>query len=98
MEYLQHDYILTLHAHFSLFCKVSSLEDGPSGRISSLGNAKGWSLWCSTVSNTFNVYQAFNFKEIKNLFMVSARFCEMYFILQELLYTSKHDFSMTYVM
>ena len=44
---------------------------------------------CSTVSNTFNVYQAFNFRKIKNLFVVSARFCEIYFILQVLLYTFK---------
>ena len=44
---------------------------------------------CSTVSNTFNVYQAFNFRNIKNLFVVSARFCEIYFILQVLLYTFK---------
>ena len=42
---------------------------------------------CSTVSNTFNVYQAFNFRKIKNLFVVSAWFCEIYFILQVLLYT-----------
>ena len=40
-----------------------------------------------TVSNTFNVYQAFNFRKIKNLFVVSARFCAIYFILQVLLYT-----------
>ena len=33
---------------------------------------------CSTVSNTFNVYQAFNYRKIKNLFVVSARFCEIY--------------------
>ena len=32
-----------------------------------------------TVSNAFNVYQAFNFREIKNLFMDSARFCENLF-------------------
>ena len=37
--------------------------------------------------HTFNVYQAFNFRKIKHLFMVSARFCETYFTLQELLYT-----------
>ena len=42
---------------------------------------------CSTVSNTFNVCQAFNFRKINNLFVVSARFCEIYFILQVLLYT-----------
>ena len=48
---------------------------------------------CSTVSNTFNVYQAFNFREIKNLFVVSARFCEIYFILQVLMYTFKHCFA-----
>ena len=36
------------------------------------------------VTDTFNVYQAFNFRKIKNLFMVSARFCEIYFILQVL--------------
>ena len=40
---------------------------------------------CSTVSNAFNVYQAVNFRKIKNLFVVLARFCEMYFILQVLL-------------
>ena len=45
---------------------------------------------CSTVSNTFNVYQAFNFRKSINLFVVSARFCEMYFILQVLLYTFKY--------
>ena len=28
---------------------------------------------CSTVSNTINVYQAFNFRKINNLFVVSAR-------------------------
>ena len=39
---------------------------------------------CSTVSNTFHVYQAFNFRKIKNLFVVSARFCEINFILQVL--------------
>ena len=44
---------------------------------------------CSTVFNTFNVYQAFNVRKIKNLFVVSARFCEIYFILQVLLYTIK---------
>ena len=44
---------------------------------------------CSTVSNTFNVYQAFNFRKIKKLFVVSARFCEICFILQVLLYTFK---------
>ena len=33
-----------------------------------------------------NVYQAFNGRKIKNLFMVSARFCEIYFILQVLMY------------
>ena len=43
---------------------------------------------CSIVSNTFNVYQAFNFRKIKNLFVVSARLCEIYFILQ-VLYTFK---------
>ena len=43
----------------------------------------------STVSNTFNVYQAFNFRKIKNLVMVSARNCEINFILQVLLYTFK---------
>ena len=42
---------------------------------------------CSTVFNIFNVYQAFNFREINNLFVASARFCEIYFILQVLLYT-----------
>ena len=47
---------------------------------------------CSTVSNTCNVYQTFNFRKIKNLFVVSARFCEIYFILQVLLYTFKHVF------
>ena len=26
-----------------------------------------------------NVYQVFNFRKIKHLFMVSARFCEIYF-------------------
>ena len=46
-----------------------------------------YSLLYSTVSNTFTVYKAFNFRKIKNLFMVSARFCEMYFILQVLMYT-----------
>ena len=40
---------------------------------------------CFTVSN--NVHQAFNFRRFKNLFMVSARFCEIYFILLVLLYT-----------
>ena len=39
--------------------------------------------------NTFNVYQAFNFRKINNLFVVSARFCDIYFILQVLLYTFK---------
>ena len=39
-------------------------------------------LLCSTVCNTFNVYQAFNFRKIKHLFMVSARFCDIYFTLQ----------------
>ena len=34
---------------------------------------------CSTVSNTFYVYQAINFRKIKNIFMVSAMFCEIYF-------------------
>ena len=33
----------------------------------------------------FNVYQAFNIRKIKNLFVVSARFCEMYFVLHILL-------------
>ena len=33
-----------------------------------------------------NVYQAFNFRKIKHLFMVLARFCEIYFTLQVLLY------------
>ena len=46
---------------------------------------------CSTVSNTFNVHQTFNFRKIKNLFVVSAMFCEIYFILQVLLYTFKED-------
>ena len=46
-----------------------------------------------TVSNTFNVYQAFNFWKINNLFVVSARFCEIYFILQVLLYTFKATWS-----
>ena len=41
--------------------------------------------------NIFNVYQAFNFRKIKNLFVVSARFCEIYFILQVLLYTFKGE-------
>ena len=41
---------------------------------------------CSTVSNTFNAYHAFSFKKIKNLFMVSARSCEIYLVLQVLLY------------
>ena len=53
-----------------------------------------WFVWriCyilefSTVSDTFNLYcQAFYFRKIKNLFMVSAKFCESYFILQVLLY------------
>ena len=36
-----------------------------------------------------NVYQAFNFWKINNLFVVSARFYEIYFILQVLLYTFK---------
>ena len=43
----------------------------------------------SAVYNTFNVYQGFNFRMIKNLFMVSVRFCEIHFILQVLLYTFK---------
>ena len=34
-----------------------------------------------------NMYQAFNGRKIKNLFMVSARLCEIYFILQVFLYT-----------
>ena len=34
-----------------------------------------------------NVYQAFNFRKINNLIVVSARFCEIYFILQALPYT-----------
>ena len=38
---------------------------------------------------TFNVYQAFNFRKIKNVFVVSARFCEIYFILQVLLFPFK---------
>ena len=29
--------------------------------------------------NTFNVYQAFNVRKIKNLFVDSARFCENLF-------------------
>ena len=33
------------------------------------------------------LYQAFSFRKINNLFVVSARFCEIYFILQVLLYT-----------
>ena len=37
--------------------------------------------------NTFNVYKAFNFRKIKNLFMVSARVCENYFLMKVLLYT-----------
>ena len=47
------------------------------------------------LNNGFNVYQAFNFRKIKNLFMVSARFCEIYFILQVLLYIflKKENFS-----
>ena len=49
---------------------------------------------CSTVSNTFIVYQAFNFRKIKNLFVVSARFCEIYFILQVLLYTFKPELAL----
>ena len=36
------------------------------------------------VTDTFHVYQAFNFRKIKNLFIVSAKFCEIYFILQVL--------------
>ena len=39
-----------------------------------------------------SVYQAFNFRKIKNLFVVSARFCEIYFILQVLLYTFNRFF------
>ena len=43
---------------------------------------------CSSVSNTFTVYQSFNFRKMKNLFMVSARFCEINYILQVLLYVA----------
>ena len=53
-----------------------------------------WFVWrfcyikeCSTVSNTFYVYQAINFRKIKNIFMVSARFCEIYVLLEVLMYT-----------
>ena len=39
--------------------------------------------------NTYNVYQALNFRKMKNLFMVSAFSYEIYFILQVLVYTFK---------
>ena len=34
-----------------------------------------------------NVYQEFNFRKIKNLFLISARFCKIYFIMLLLLST-----------
>ena len=47
----------------------------------------------SNVSNTLNVYEAFNFRKIKHLFMVSARFCEIYFTLQVLPQLMLHTFN-----
>ena len=38
------------------------------------------------------MYQAFNFRKIMNLFVVSARFCEIYVILQVLLYKYTFNF------